>query len=131
MSAKSFHCSVITPEKAALECDADSVVFPAFDGEVGILKNRAPLICRLGIGVLRIQSGGERQTMFIDGGFAQVSANQLTVITEQAKKPEELDKDAIEQAMVEARAMPITDDLSADRQTKATRRASVQLRMLS
>ena len=72
MAEDTFHCSVVTPERAVLECDAVSAVFPAWDGEIGILPGRAPLLCRLGLGILRAKTAEETHLFFIDGGFAQI-----------------------------------------------------------
>ena len=124
-----FHCSVIAPEKAVLECDARFVAFPAHDGEMGILQNRAPLLCRVGIGRLRVETPDEAHTFFVAGGFAQVVANKLTILTEQAARPEELDAGAAKQALVEARAMKIDDDESFDARQDAIKCAQVQLKL--
>ena len=48
MATNTFHCSVITPERAVLETEATFVAFPAWDGEVGILHDRAPLLFKMG-----------------------------------------------------------------------------------
>ena len=128
-STDTFQCSVITPEKAVLECDAAFVAFPAHDGEMGVLNHRAPLICKMGIGILRIETPGEKHVLFVDGGFAQVAADSLTILTEQARKADDLDAGAAEQGLVEAREMKITDDASFDARSKAIRRAQVQLKL--
>lgn len=127
---ETFQCSVITPERAALECDATFVAFPAHDGEMGVLVNRAPLLCKLGIGVLRVETADEQQTMFIDGGFAQVLGNRLSILTQHARKPDDLERDAAEQALVEAGAMKITDQASWQARANAIQRARVQLQLL-
>lgn len=135
-----FQCSVITPERIVLECDAKFVAFPAHDGEMGALKNRAPLVCKLGIGILRIEPaspGGDRKgsgeaklhVFFVDGGFAQVVENRLTILTQQARKPDEIDAAKADQALVEARAMKITDDGSSDARSNAIQRARIQLKL--
>lgn len=78
-------CTVITPEKQVLEAKATQVILPAHDGLVGILDHRAPLVCELGKGRLRIDlSEGGRTSIDVEGGFAQVLNNQVTVLTEQA-----------------------------------------------
>src|SRR3954462_5853912 len=104
-----FHCSVITPERAGLEADATFVAFPAHDGEVGILPGRAPLLFKLGIGVLRVESsaveGGEER-LFVDGGFAQMVEDRLTILTEQAKRLSEIDRAAAQSALAAAHEMP-------------------------
>ena len=75
---------VVTPERAVLDEAVDFVALPMYDGELGVLPGRAPLIGRLGYGELRIRRGEETQRFFIDGGFAQVRANVVTVLTPRA-----------------------------------------------
>ena len=112
--SKTFHCSIITPERVVLDCEATFVAFPAHDGERGVLRNHAPFVCKLGIGRLHIESShagtqpsagraDERQVLFVDEGFVQIVENQLTILTQAAQTPEEIDRGAAEQAMVEAR----------------------------
>lgn len=81
---KTLNFVVVTPEKQVVEDSADSVVIPAHDGELGILSDRAPLMCELGIGQMRYRKGGVSHRLFIDGGFAQVHDNHVTVLTEHA-----------------------------------------------
>ena len=125
-----FECHVITPERSTLECEARSVVFPAHDGEMGVLIHRAPLVCKMGIGPLRVEGATETHTLFVDGGFAQVLDNRLTILTQQARKPEEIDRTTVEQAMVEARAMKITDEASLTARADALKRAKVQFSLV-
>ena len=76
-----LHVSVISPERVLYEGDADSVVAPAFDGEVGILTGHAPMMALLGKGVIRL-GGGQRFN--VQGGFLQVVDNHVRVVTEKA-----------------------------------------------
>ena len=125
---ETFRCTVVTPERKLLECDATFVAFPAHDGEIGIMTERSPLVCKLGIGPMRIeQADGEKKTFLIDGGFAEVSGNTLTVLTQQAKTVDELDADVAKAALVEATAMRITDDASYTARDNAIKRAKVQI----
>ena len=124
-----FKCSVVTPEQTVLECEATSVVFPAHDGELGVLLNRAPLVCKVGIGQLRVEGGDGNHLMFVDGGFAQVIENRLTILTEQAKTPEAIDAAAARQSLTEATAMAITDDASYTARDNAIQRAKVQIKL--
>ncbi|MEA2560959.1 MAG: F-type H+-transporting ATPase subunit epsilon [Acidobacteriota bacterium] len=124
-----FHCSVITPERAVLEADATFVAFPAHDGEVGILPGRAPLLFKMGIGSLRVETPEGNREFFVDGGFAQMVENRLTLLTEQAKAVEEIDPAAAERALDAAREMPsITEAEFAARQ-RAVRRAETQIHL--
>ncbi|HSK75839.1 MAG TPA: ATP synthase F1 subunit epsilon [Thermoanaerobaculia bacterium] len=124
-----FHCSVITPERAVLETDAIFVAFPAHDGEVGILAHRAPLLYKMGIGELRVEAPEGNRRLFVDGGFAQMVDNRLTILTEQARAVEEIDRDAARRALDEARSMPSVTDAEFAARQRALRRAETQLRL--
>ena len=93
--AGAFRVSVVTPEREVLTTEARFVALPAYDGEMGVLPRRAPLLVQLGSGVLRVQEakGGERQ-LFVSGGFAQMVEDRLTVLTEEASDPTELTRSA-------------------------------------
>ena len=77
--------SVISPEQTLYEGDATMVVAPAFDGEVGILTDHAPMITALGHGTLRVEAGAGARRFTIDGGFLQVVDNTVRVVTERAE----------------------------------------------
>src|SRR5438309_7442463 len=89
-SDKVLQCVVVTPERAVLDQTADFVVLPMLDGELGVLPGRAPLIGRLGFGELRSVSGQTTRRYYIDGGFAQVRGNVVTVLTSKAMPAEEI-----------------------------------------
>ena len=76
--------SVVSPERVLFEGQADSVVAPAFDGEVGILQRHAPMVTLLGRGELRVTSGGSVTRFAVEGGFLQVADDQVRVVTEKA-----------------------------------------------
>ena len=75
--------SVISPEATLFEGEARQLVAPAFDGEVGILENHAPMVTVLGKGELRIGDGARFN---VEGGFMQVVDNVVRVVTEKAAK---------------------------------------------
>lgn len=76
--------SVISPEATLFEGEAPSVTAPAFDGEVGILPQHAPMVTTLGAGVLRIGDGTAR--FQVQGGFLQVVDDIVRVVTEKASR---------------------------------------------
>jgi len=75
--------SVVSPEATLFEGEASSVVVPAFDGEVGILANHAPMITVLGEGTMRL-AGPTAARFHVSGGFVQVVDNTVRVVTEKA-----------------------------------------------
>ncbi len=124
-----FACSVVTPEQTVLDCAATFVAFPAHDGEMGALMNRSPLVCKLGIGTMRVESPDGNHKFFVDGGFAQVVDNVLTILTAQAKAPSEVDGGAAKKALIEAQAMKIPDDAAYTDRSNAIQRARVQIKL--
>ena len=125
-----FQCSVVTPERAVLECEAKFVALPAWDGEIGVLRNRAPLLCKLGIGPLRVETNSENHLLFVDGGFAEMAENRLTILTAAAKLPNELDRDEIAADYGAAREMEIRDEESFKARQAALQKARVQKKMV-
>ena len=79
-----LHVVVLSPERTVFEGAADSVVAPAYNGSLGILRGHAPLMALLGEGSLRITSGGRELRFEVAGGFLQVADNQVTVLSEHA-----------------------------------------------
>lgn len=78
--------SVISPERVLFEGEAESVVAPAFDGDVGILPQHAPMMTLLGRGELRLGPGGSAGRFEVNGGFLQVLNDNVRVVTESARE---------------------------------------------
>ncbi|HZE07283.1 MAG TPA: F0F1 ATP synthase subunit epsilon [Gemmatimonadaceae bacterium] len=76
--------TVISPEAVLFEGETDSVVAPAYDGELGILTGHAPLMALLGDGELRVGAAGGSSRFKVAGGFLQVFNNDVRVVTEKA-----------------------------------------------
>jgi F-type H+-transporting ATPase subunit epsilon len=123
-----LQCVVVTPERAVLDEKADFVALPLYDGELGVLPGRAPLIGRLGPGELRMRRGTETKRFFVDGGFAQVRANVVTVLTPRALEADKIDTSAAEQALAAA-LRPGSTAAAQEAQLKAQERARAQLRV--
>ena len=126
-----FRCSVITPEAAVLEADVTSVVFPAHDGQIGILRDRAPLLCKLGIGELRADMPKGSRRFFIDGGFAQVVHNNLIILTQEAVPAEKLDAETARTELADAIAVSAPTLETQEKRSRDQARARAKLRILS
>ncbi|MEJ2186837.1 MAG: ATP synthase F1 subunit epsilon [Gemmatimonadota bacterium] len=85
MAAENLSVAVTTPERTIFEGGAEMVVAPAWDGEVGILRNHAPMMALLGEGTLRIRQGREERRLYVSGGFLQVADNVVSVLSEHAR----------------------------------------------
>ncbi|HYV36670.1 MAG TPA: ATP synthase F1 subunit epsilon [Gemmataceae bacterium] len=124
---KPLQCVVVTPERAVLDEPADFVVLPMYDGELGVLPGRAALIGRLGYGELRVRNGHQTQHFYVDGGFAQVRDNVVTVLTGKAVPAADISADAARQAL-QAALKPATGE-ALEAALKQQARARAQLRM--
>ena len=74
--------TVISLEASMFDGEADALVAPAFDGEVGILPNHAPFVTLLGTGTLTVRHGGSASRFAVRGGFLQVVDNRVRVVAE-------------------------------------------------
>ncbi|HEX3928715.1 MAG TPA: ATP synthase F1 subunit epsilon [Gemmatimonadales bacterium] len=81
-----MHVTVISPEAAVYEGEATAVTAPAFDGEVGILTNHAPLMTVLGNGVLTVRGADTTRRFRVHGGFLQVVRNNVRVLAERVER---------------------------------------------
>ncbi len=96
---------LVTPEKTLLDEPVDALRFPLFDGQIGILPGRAPLVGRLGYGELKITTGTTERTYFIDGGFVQVKGSTVTLLTNRALTAADIKPQEAEAQLERARAM--------------------------
>ncbi len=85
MADRPLSLVVISPESLVFEGEVESVVAPAWDGEIGILRGHAPLLSLLGSGDLRVTHGGSTERFHVEGGFLQVIDNVVTVLSERAE----------------------------------------------
>ena len=108
-SLKPFNCSIVTPDAAVYEGEVLYASVPAWDGQVGVMHNQSPLLARLDIGPLRLDfAGGGRRWYLLEGGFAQMRDNNLTLLTEGATGAEQLVIEEAEAELAKARELTAT-----------------------
>lgn len=90
--------AVVTGESEIYRGEADMVVAPGVDGEMGILPQHAALLTALKLGEMRIKLGAEEDSLFISGGFMEVYNNMVTVLADAAEHAEEIDASRAEAA---------------------------------
>jgi F-type H+-transporting ATPase subunit epsilon len=127
-AARTLQCVVVTPERAVLDEPVDFVALPMYDGELGVLPGRAPLIGRLGYGELRIRNGTATRRYFVDGGFAQVRANVVTVLTPKALRGEDIDPQKAAEALAASQGPAPTSE-TQEAHLKKQERSRAQLRV--
>ncbi|GAB6177154.1 F0F1 ATP synthase subunit epsilon [Desulfobaculum senezii] len=89
--AKSLHLEIVTPDRLVLSQDVEYVGAPGYEGEFGIMPNHVPFLSALKIGNLYYKENGKTYYVFVAGGFAEVSANKVTILAEVAEKAAEID----------------------------------------
>ncbi|MBV8611175.1 MAG: ATP synthase F1 subunit epsilon [Singulisphaera sp.] len=128
-SAGRIHCVVVTPERTLFDALVEFVALPLYDGELGILPGRTPLIGRLGFGELRTRDVTNINRYFIDGGFAQVRDDVVTVLTNRAIPAAQIDAAAAAAELEQAQARRATTEDEQSEKAKAVARARAQLRV--
>lgn len=123
-----IRCIVVTPERTEVDCEANSLVLPMADGQLGILPGRAPMIGRLGYGTLRLETAAGPQRYYVDGGFAQVEKDTVSLLTGRSIAVDLLDVGEAEKSLDEAQLMPSTTPEQMQLKKTAIDRARGQLR---
>jgi F-type H+-transporting ATPase subunit epsilon len=98
---------------------------------MGVLPHRAPILAKLGAGELRVESPEGNADFFINGGFAQMVDDKLTLLTEEAKPKAELDRSKAAQELAAALALPALDEPQAQARERAVTRARALVRVAS
>lgn len=129
--SEQIQCVVVTPERTLFDESVDFIALPLYDGEIGIGPGRAPLIGRLGFGEMRTRQGGTIHRYFLDGGFAQVRDNVVTVLTNRAIAAEKIDPLAASAELDRAKAQPATTDTELTAKGQRVDRARAQVRIAS
>lgn len=129
--AGTFTLEIVTPEERLFKDEAQFVVVPEVNGELGVLRNHAPMIAALEIGILRYtDANGAIKKMAVSGGFMEVNANQVRILAETAEPGSQIDvlraKAAKERA--EARLAAKDEDTNIARAQMALQRSIARIR---
>ena len=123
-----LHIEVITPERKVYEDDVDMVIAPGSEGYLGILPHHAPLLTGLGPGEFRVKRGGTEEVLAVFGGFMDVRGDRVTVLTDSAERPDEIDLQAAQEARERAQQALAAGTLNAADEARA--RASLQRELM-
>jgi F-type H+-transporting ATPase subunit epsilon len=90
--AEKLFLEVVTPQKAVVSEPVDSVVAPGSEGEFGALKGHTPFLTSLKLGTLRYTDAqGKERQLFVNGGFAEVLPDKVTILAESAERDSDID----------------------------------------
>ena len=101
------------------------------DGELGILPDHTPLISRLQTGVLSFRAGTERQLLHVSGGFVEVLPGHVSVLSDVAERPEEIDLERAQRARerAERRLATLGEDVDFRRAELKLQRAMIRIQL--
>jgi len=90
--AGTFMLEIVTPEELLFKDEIQFVVVPEVNGELGVLRNHAPLIAALNIGIMRYtDNNGAIKKVAISGGFMEVMSNEARILAETAERGSQID----------------------------------------
>lgn len=101
--ADKLQFALVSPERELFHGEVDQVVVPGAEGEFGVLPKHAPVMSTIKPGALRILNDGAETRIFVNGGFADVTPDGLTVLAEDAVNLAEVDAARVDQDIRDAK----------------------------
>ena len=127
-----IHVEIVTQERKVFdEPEADIIVIPAVEGEMGVLPGHAPVLTTLGFGELVIRKGNAQERFAIYGGVVDVRPDKVVVLADLAESSFNIDLEKVEAARASAQKS-LTEGVSPEQNRDATlalRRAELALRV--
>jgi F-type H+-transporting ATPase subunit epsilon len=118
--AEKLHFALVSPERELFNGRVDHVVVPGSEGEFGVMPNHAPVMSVIKPGALKVIDDGAERRIFVNGGFADVTPEGLTVLAEEAVDLADVDAAQVEQDLKNAQD-DLRDASSEERRTAAQR----------
>ena len=121
--ARTLRLEIVTPEAKAYSEDVEMVVLPGTDGELGVYPQHVPVLTTLKPGELRVLKGGRETFLAVGEGFAEITGESISVLTDMALESSAIDEAAAEAAVARAQAAMKEDHVAEE---VASIRASLQ-----
>jgi F-type H+-transporting ATPase subunit epsilon len=112
--------SLVSPEREVFSGEVDHVVVPGSEGEFGVSPAHAPVMSVVKPGALRIYNDGAERRVFVNGGFADVTPDGLTILVEEALDLSDMDASKLDQELRSAQE-DLRDAASEERRDGARR----------
>ena len=129
--SEQFNLEIVSPEKSFLKKDnVTEVVVPAFEGEMGILKDHISIISFLKPGIIKINSGNEQSSFYVDDGIVEFKDNNLSILTSNIFDIKNSDKTKIQDMIKEAESDLVDEKLDDQKRFIISQKIEV-LRSLS
>lgn len=114
-----IRCEIVSQDRMVFEGEADIVILPGTEGEMGVLPNHAPLLSTLKYGVVKVRHQGQEEVFTVAGGIVDVQPDRVVILTDAAENVEEINVTRAEAArrraeeMLKAGPPPDTDEYLA------------------
>jgi F-type H+-transporting ATPase subunit epsilon len=95
---------IVTPEGKAYSEDVDMVTLPGSEGEMGVYPQHVPLMTQIAAGELGVRKGGQDFSLAVGEGFAEITGDHVTILTDMAIKADDIDERKAEEARQRAEA---------------------------
>ena len=126
----SFKLEIVNPEKLFLSLDnVSEVVVPAFEGDMGILKDHISIISFLKPGVIKVFSGNEVKELYVEDGIIEFSENSLSILTSRIIDIKEIKKDDLSSMINEANEALKDENLDDQKRFLANQKIDVLNRL--
>jgi F-type H+-transporting ATPase subunit epsilon len=100
--ADKLNFALVSPERELFHGEVDHVVVPGSEGEFGVSPNHAPVMSVIKPGALKVINDGAERRIFVNGGFADVTPEGLTVLAEEAVDLADIDPAQLDQQLKDA-----------------------------
>ncbi len=110
--SEEFKVEIVNPEKSFFSKeDVIEVIVPAFEGEMGILKDHIPIISFLKPGIIKVLRQSEEESYFIEDGILEFKENNLSILTSSIIKVSDLSKEKIDKIILDSEKESSMEDL--------------------
>jgi F-type H+-transporting ATPase subunit epsilon len=99
-----FNLCVLTPNRIVWDSEVKEIILSTNSGQIGVLKNHAPIATALDIGILRIRLKDRWLTMALMGGFARIGNNEITILVTDAERASDINPQEAQQTLKIAEA---------------------------
>ncbi len=126
----SFNLEIVNPEKLFLSLDnVSEVVVPAFEGDMGILKDHISIISFLKPGIVKVFTGNELKELYVEDGIIEFSENSLSILTSKIIDIKEIKKDDLSSMINEANEALKDENLDDQKRFLANQKIDVLNRL--
>ena len=128
--ADTLKLEIVTPSAIVYSEDVSMVALPGRQGDMGIYPNHVPLMTKVAAGEVEVTRGGQKELLAVGEGFAEVTADRVSILTDMAAQEAEIDEAKAEEALKAAEDRLKGETLSDEQVLAAEAAAAAALAQL-